>query len=146
MTEGRNGNANFHGQKRSNATHASTTDAQARLYRKEPGEEAKLCVVGGMLMENGNGLIVDAGRRSLSADRGVAHDRTTRRSPGPITLGVDKAYGSEDLVNELRSMNVTPYVAQNASGRSSAIDGLTTRHAGYGLSQRIRKRIEEGFG
>ena len=147
---GRNREADFHGQKRSNETHASATDPQARLYRKGPGKEAKLCFMGHALMENRNGLVVDAclteanGHAERIAALHMIEPRADR--PTPITLGADKAYDAEDFVNELRSMNATPHVAQNANGRSSAIDGRTTRHAGYALSQRIRKRIEEAFG
>jgi hypothetical protein len=147
---GRNRQADFHGQKRSNATHASTTDLEARLYRKGPGKEAKLCFIGHALMENRNGLVVDAclteadGHAERIAALHMIEPRADR--PRPITLGADKAYDAEDFVNELRSMNATPHVAQNTSGRSSAIDGRTTRHAGYTASQRIRKRIEEAFG
>jgi len=147
---GRNREADFHGQKRSNQTHASTTDPEARLYRKGPGKEAKLCFMGHALMENRNGLVVDAclteanGHAERIAALHMIEPRADR--PRPITLGADKAYDTEDFVNELRSMNATPHVAQNANGRSSAIDGRTTRHAGYAVSQRIRKRIEEAFG
>ncbi len=147
---GRNREADFHGQKRSNETHASTTDPEARLYRKGPGKEAKLCFMGHALMENRNGLVVDAclteanGHAERIAALHMIEPRADR--PRPITLGADKAYDAEDFVNELRSMNVTPHVAQNVNGRSSAIDGRTTRHAGYAVSQRIRKRIEEAFG
>src|SRR3984885_11093062 len=146
---GRNREADFHGQKRSNETHASTTDPEARLYRKGPGKEAKLCLMGHALMENRNGLVVDAclteanGHAERIAALHMIEPRADR--PRPITLGADKAYDAEDFVNELRSMNATPHVAQNTSGRSSAIDGRTTRHAGYTVSQRIRKRIEEAF-
>jgi transposase len=147
---GRNREADFHGQKRSNETHASTTDPEARLYRKGPGKEAKLCFMGPALMENRNGLVVEAclteanGHAERIAALHMIEPRADR--PRPITLGADKAYDTEDFVNELRSMNATPHVAQNANGRSSAIDGRTTRHAGYAVSQRIRKRIEEAFG
>jgi transposase len=147
---GRNRGADFHGQKRSNATHASTTDPEARLYRKGPGKEAKLCFMGHALMENRNGLVVDAclteanGHAERIAALHMIEPRADR--PRPITLGADKGYDAEDFVNELRSMNATPHVAQNTSGRSSAIDGRTTRHPGYAVSQRIRKRIEEAFG
>ena len=147
---GRNREADFHGQKRSNETHASTTDPEARLYRKGPGKEAKLCLMGHALMENRNGLVVDAclteanGHAERIAALHMIEPHADR--PRPITLGADKAYDAEDFVNELRSMNATPHVAQNANGRSSAIDGRTTRHAGYAVSQRIRKRIEEAFG
>jgi len=147
---GRNREADFHGVKRSNETHASTSDPEARLYRKGAGKEAKLCFIGHALMENRNALFVDAclTRADGHAERVAAlhmieprADRATR-----ITLAADKGYDAEDFVNELRAMRVTPHVAQNVSGRSSAIDRRTTRHNGYGLSQRIRKRIEEGFG
>ena len=147
---GRNREADFHGQKRSNDTHASTTDPEARLYRKGPGKEAKLCFMGHALMENRNGLLVDAcltwadGHAERIAALHMIEPRADR--PQAITLGADKAYDAEDFVNELRSMNATPHVAQNTNGRSSAIDGRTTRHAGYAVSQRIRKRIEEAFG
>ena len=142
--------ADFHGQKRSNETHASTTDPDARLYRKGPGKEAKLCFMGHALMENRYGLVVDAcltqadGHAERSRRSHMIEPRADR--PAPITLGADKGYDAEDFVNELRSMNVTPHVAQNTNGRRSAIDGRTTRHAGYAVSQRIRKRIEEAFG
>jgi transposase len=147
---GRNQGTDFHGQKRSNDTHASTTDPEARLYRKGPGKEAKLCFMGHALMENRSGLVVDAcltpanGHAERIAALHMIEPLADR--PQAITLGADKAYDAEDFVNELRSMKVTPHVAQNTSGRSSAIDGRTTRHAGYAVSQRIRKRIEEAFG
>ncbi|MGL3104584.1 IS5 family transposase [Bradyrhizobium sp. BR 1432] len=147
---GRNADADFHGQKRSNDTHTSTTDPDARLYRKGKGKETKLCFIGHGLMENRHGLLVDAcvtqadGHAERVAALHMIEPRADR--PTAITLGADKAYDAEDFVNELRSMNVTPHVAQNTSGRSSAIDGRTTRHGGYAVSQRIRKRIEEAFG
>jgi transposase len=145
---GRNAEADFHGQKRSNETHASRTDPQARLYRKGPGKEARLCFMGHALMENRSGLIVDACLTEASghAERVAALAMIELRAdrPGRITLGADKGYDTEDFVNELRSMNVTPHVAAKAAG--SALDGRTTRHAGYATSQRIRKRIEEAFG
>ena len=147
---GRNAEANFHGQKRSNETHASTTDADARLYRKGPGKEAKLSFIGHGLMENRSGLLVDAclTRADGHAERVAALHMIEPRAdrPCPITLGADKAYDAEDFVNELRSMRVRPHVAQNNNGRSSVIDGRTTRHGGYAISQRLRKRIEEAFG
>ena len=147
---GRNRQTDFHGAKRSNATHASTTDPEARLYRKGQGKEAKLCFMGHALMENRHGLVVDAcltqadGHGERIAALHMIEPRADRCQA--ITLGADKAYDTEDFVNELRSMKVTPHVAQNTSGRSSAIDGRTTRHCGYAVSQRIRKRIEEAFG
>ena len=147
---GRNADADFHGQKRSNDSHASTTDPDARLYRKGKGKETKLCFIGHGLMENRHGLLVDAcltqadGHAERVAALHMIEPRADR--PTAITLGADKAYDAEDFVNELRSMKVTAHVAQNTSGRSSAIDGRTTRHGGYAVSQRIRKRIEEAFG
>jgi transposase len=147
---GRNVEVDFKGQKRSNDTHQSTTDPEARLYRKGPGMEAKLCFIGHTLMENRHGLIVDTrltqadGHAERIAALSMIEPRADR--PRAISVGADKAYDAEDFVNELRSMNVRPHVAQNDNGRRSAIDGRTTRHAGYGVSQTIRKRIEEGFG
>ena len=147
---GRNGEISFRGERRSNETHASTTDPEARLYRKGDGKEAKLCFMGHALMESRHGLIVDAcvtladGHAERVAALAMIEKRADR--PTRITLGTDKGYDAEDFVNELRAMNVTPHVAQNTSGRRSAIDGRVTRHEGYGLSQRIRKRIEEAFG
>jgi transposase len=165
---GRNAEVDFHGQRLSNDTHRSTTDPEARLYRKGRGREAKLSFMGGAsqgprpakqagvargghaLMENRNGLIVDGcvteanGQAERTAALAMIEKRADRS--GRITLGADKGYDTEDFVNELRSMNVTPHVAQNTAGRRSAIDERTTRHSGYGVSQRIRKRIEEGFG
>lgn len=147
---GRNAEADFHGQRRSNDSHASTTDPDARLYRKGKGKETKLCFIGHGLMENRHGLLVDASLTQADghAERVAALHMIEPRADRPtaITLGADKAYDAEDFVNELRSMNVRPHVAQNTSGRSSAIDGRTTRHGGYAVSQRIRKRIEEAFG
>ena len=131
---GRNAEADFHGQKRSNDSHASTTDPDARLYRKGKGKETKLCFIGHGLMENRHGLLVDAcltladGHAERAAALHMIEPRADR--PTAITLGADKAYDAEDFVNELRSMKVTAHVAQNTSGRGSAIDGRTTRHGG----------------
>jgi transposase len=152
-TEGRNAEVDFHGEKRSNETHASTTDPDARLYRKSPGQGAKLCFIGHVLMENRGGLVVDAEltRATGYAERYAAlemikgvtgEDGTTRR----ITVGGDKGFDTADFVMELRELGAVPHVAQNTKGRRSAIDGRTTRHPGYAVSQRIRKRIEEVFG
>ena len=147
---GRNAEANFRGERRSNETHASTTDPEARLYRKGIGKEAKLCFMGHALMENRSGLLVGAclTRADGHAERvaALALIEPYADRPCAITLGADKGYDAQDFVNELRAMRVTPHVAQNTSGRRSALDGRTTRHVGYGLSQRIRKRIEEAFG
>ncbi|MER8911632.1 IS5 family transposase, partial [Mesorhizobium sp. M0854] len=147
---GRNAEADFHGERRSNETHTSTTDPDARLYRKGRGKEARLCFMGHGLMENQHGLLVEAGLTLADghAERVAALHMIEPRADRPraITLGADKAYDAEDFVNELRSMKVTPHVAQNTNGRRSAIDRRTTRHGGYAVSQRIRKRIEEAFG
>jgi transposase len=147
---GRNGEQDFHGQKRSNETHASTTDPDARLYRQGRGKEAKLCFMGHALMENRHGLIVGAAatRASGHAERLAAqhliapHADRARR----VTVGGDKGFDTQDFVAEMREINVTPHVAQNNNGRRSAIDGRTTRHPGYAVSLRVRKRIEEAFG
>jgi len=147
---GRNAEVDFKGQRRSNETHQSTTDPEARLYRKGSGMEARLSFIGHTLMENRSGLIVDAcltaadGHAERIAALSMIEPRADR--PRAITLGADKAYDAEDFVNELKSMNVRPHVAQNTNGRRSAIDGRTTRYPGYAMSQKIRKRIEEGFG
>jgi len=147
---GRNSERNFRGDKRKNDTHASTTDPDARLFRKGSGREARLCFMGHALMENRNGLIVDAvtTRASGYAERLAAIALIEPRAdrPNPVTLGADKAYDTADFVMECREHAVTPHVAQNTQGRRSAIDCRTTRHPGYVLSQRIRKRIEEAFG
>ena len=146
----RNAEGDFRGQKRSNETHASTTDPDAKLYRKGQGKEAKLCFMGHGLMENRHGLLVDVcltladGHAERVAALHMIEPLADR--PQAITLGADKAYDAEDFINELRSMRVTPHVAQNTSGRRSAIDWRTTRHGGYAVSQRVRKRIEEAFG
>jgi transposase len=148
--QGRNGEQDFHGQSRGNDTHVSTTDPDARLYRKGRGKEAKLCFMGHALMENRNGLIVaaTATRASGHAERLAALHLIKPHAdrPRPVTLGGDKGFDARDFVDELREINVTPHVAQNLSGRRSAIDGRTTRHPGYDVSLRIRKRIEEAFG
>ncbi len=146
---GRDPSRDFRGERRRNASHASTTDPDALLYRKGPGMEARLCFVGHVLMENRSGLVVDAEltRASGHAERLAALamlDRlpTTR----PATLGADRGFDAKDFVMELRERQVTPHIAQNTSGRRSAVDGRTTRHEGYARSQRARKRIEEAFG
>ncbi|HEV2187178.1 MAG TPA: IS5 family transposase [Stellaceae bacterium] len=147
---GRNGERDFHGERRKNDTHASTTDADARLFRKGPGKEARLSFMGHALMENRNGLVVGAvaTRASGHAERlaALALIEPYAVRPRPVTLSADKGYDSSDFVMELREQRVTPHLAQNQSGRRSAIDGRTTRHPGYAISQRIRKRIEEAFG
>ncbi len=144
-----NPTVNFHGERRSNATHASTTDPDARLFRKGDSHEAKLYYQGHVLMENRHGLAVDG---SLTPATGVAErDQAltmAARLParGGVTLGADKSYDTRDFVDGLRGLAVTPHVAQNTTKRSSAIDRRTTRHPGYVVSQRRRKCIEEIFG
>jgi len=146
---GRNAERDFHGEKRSNATHASTTDPDAWLYRKSPGEGAKLCHLGHLTMENRHGLIVET---ELTAATGwgerAAAEAMIEEVPrdAHATLAADKAYDTAAFVAALRQLGVVPHVAQNLSGRRSAIDGRTTRHLSYAASQRARKRIEEAFG
>jgi transposase len=148
-SKNRNAEVDFHGQKRSNATHASVTDPEARLYRKSPGTGAALCFMGHTLMENRNGLVVQAEVTQADghAERKAALEMVHRHSPGSsrrLTLGADKAYDSADFVADLRQACVTPHVARKS--RHSAIDGRTTRHPGYAVSQKRRKKIEEPFG
>ena len=145
-----NPTVNFHGEKRSNQTHQSTTDPECRLARKGDGKESKLAFCGNILIENRNGLVVDT---ELLAANGTAERDAAllmaERIDGDkrVTLAGDKGYDTKDFVAELRQMNVTPHVAQNVSARrSSAIDGRTTRHEGYRISQRRRKVVEEFFG
>jgi transposase len=146
---GRNGERDFHGEKRSNATHASTTDPDARLFRKSSGQPAQLCHMGHLLMENRHGLVVDTqlthatGTAEREAASGMLGDLP---ASGRVTVGADKLFDTQDFVAEVRRLGVTPHVTQHTNGRRSAIDGRTTRHAGYAMSLRIRKRIEEGFG
>ena len=144
-----NPTVNFHGEKRSNQTHQSTTDPEARLYRKSQGSETKLVYLGHILMENRNGLVVKP-RLTLAqgtAEREAALEMIPKRSgPGRITVGADKNYDTREWVKQARASGATPHVAQNNKNRSSAIDARTTRHAGYAISQRKRKRVEEIFG
>jgi transposase len=142
-----NPTVNFHGERRSNATHASTTDPEARLARKGNQHEAKLAYQGHVLMENRHGLVVDTclTQATGTAERETALALATNLPPGG-TLGADKGYDTRDFVAGLRTLGVTPHVAQNTSNRASAIDDRTTRHAGYAVSQRLRKRVEEIFG
>ncbi|MHB8756202.1 MAG: IS5 family transposase [Candidatus Acidiferrales bacterium] len=139
----------FHGEKRRNETHQSTTDPEARLYRKSKGSEAKLSYLGHALMENRHGFLVNT--LVTQADGTAERDAAllmASQIPGvkPVTLGGDKNYDTQELVRYLRDMKVTPHVAQNNKNRRSAIDGRTTEHPGYALSQKKRKRIEESFG
>ncbi len=152
--DGKNGpggprEANFHGEKRRNDTHQSTTDPEARLYRKSKGSEAKLSYLGHVLMENRNGLLVQTlvTEANGTAERDAAM-LMAEKLPGVkrVTLGADKNYDTKEFVRELRRMNITPHVAQNNKNRASAIDQRTTQHTGYAISQRERKRVEESFG
>ena len=146
---GRNAERDFRGETRSNDTHASTTDPDARLYRKSNGQPSRLCFMGHLLIENRHGLIVDVRTTHATgrAEREAAEAMIKAAARGRrSTLGADKAYDAAEHIAALRAIGVTPHVAQNTSGRRSAIDGRTTRHAGYAVSQRLRKRIEEPFG
>src|SRR6201997_2034942 len=148
--EAGNPTVDFHGERRSNDTHESTTDADARLARKSGGHEAKLAYCGNVLIENRNGLVVDTEllQANGTAERDAAllmAERIAGRQR--VTVAADKGYDTQEFVREIRGMNVTPHVAQNDKRRGgSAIDGRTTRHAGYKVSQVKRKRIEEVFG
>ena len=145
-----NPTVDFHKEKRSNATHASTTDPEAKLMRKGKGKEAKLSYSQHALMENRHGLLVDLriAEANGTAERELALEMVDARSRHErITLGGDKGYDTRDFVAQCRDRGVTPHVAQNENEqRSSAIDRRTTRHGGYSVSQRIRKRVEEIFG
>ena len=156
-TDSGNSSIDYHGAQRANDTHESTSDPDARLYRKGKGKEAKLCYAGHVLMENRNGLAVDGQitKATGTAEReaavemleDVAGDRR-------VTVGTDKAYDTHGFVEQMREINVTPHVTQNTRGRSSAIDGRTTRHEGYVVSLRCRvspdrrnlRLVEDGGG
>ena len=152
---GRNAERDFRGERRSNATHASTTDADARLFRKGEGQSSRLCFMGHLLMENRNALIVDAAltRAGGTAERDAALAMLGRRKKARrVTLGADKAYDVAEFVDALRDLAVTPHIAvdghvrKTGKPRKTRVDRRTTRHPGYAASQRLRKRIEEGFG
>jgi transposase len=144
-----NPTVNFHGEKRSNQTHQSTTDPESRLYRKSGGHESKLSYLGHLMMENRNGLVVSS---CVSQSTGTAEREAAVvmlgdiKKKGRITLGGDKGYDTKEFIETMRQLEVTPHVAQNLTNRSSAIDARTTRHPGYTISQRKRKRVEEVFG
>jgi transposase len=143
---GRNPDVDFRGEQRTNDSHASTTDPKALLARKGPGREAKLCFAGHVLMENRNGLVVDVEitQATGTAERDTALDML-QAVPGSrhLTVGADKGYDTKDFVRECRDMDITPRVARK---QHSGIDARTSRHEGYRISQRIRKRVEEIFG
>jgi transposase len=144
-----NPSVDFRGERRTNATHASTTDPEARLYKKAAGQEAKLCFLGHVLMENRHGLVMNT---RLTPATGTAEREAAlallRARPGRqrVTVGGDKNYDTHAFVQDLRTLRVTPHVAQHTTNRASAIDGRTTRHSGYAMSQQKRKRVEEVFG
>jgi transposase len=152
---GRNGERDFHGEKRSNQTHSSATDPEAKLYRKGNGQASRMAFMGHVLMENRNGLVVGA---TLTQATGTAEREAALalvdglNARGRITLAADKAYDVKGFVGDLRARKVTPHIARDdhltktGKRRTSAIDGRTTRHPGYAISLRIRKRIEEIFG
>jgi transposase len=144
---GRNAEANFHGERRSNDTHASVTDPESRMARKGNGKEAKLSYAGHLIIENRNGLVAGtlvnqpSGHSECQAATAMAADL-----PGGarLTMGADKGYDRADWVNDMRALNITPHVAQKK--KASAIDGRTTERPGYAISQCVRKRVEEPFG
>ena len=146
---GRNQEVDFRGQRRRSDTHVSSTDPDARLYKKAPGQAAKLSYLGHVLTENRHGLVVDVELSEANgrAEREAALQMVERSTSGRATLGADRGYDTRGFVRELRSLGVTPHVARNDRrwGRS-AVDGRTTRHPGYAVSQRRRKRVEEVFG
>ena len=146
MDDPGNPTVDFHGEKRSNETHQSTTDPDALLARKGAGKEAKLSYCGNVLMENRNGLVADV--ETLQADGKAERDAAVVMvasipGDGQVTVGADKGYDTKDFVADVRTLNATPHVAQK---KHSAIDGRTTRHEGYKISQQKRKRVEEIFG
>jgi transposase len=145
---GRNAERDFHGEKRKNDTHSSTTDPDARLFRKGAGKEAKLCHMGHLMMENRNGLIIDARLTEANgtAERTTALDMIEDNAKSGRTVGGDKTYDTADFVAGCRERGCTPHVSQNDTNRRSAIDARTTRHPGYRISTIKRKRIEEPFG
>jgi transposase len=149
-SSGRNAEVSFHGQRRTNQTHASTTDPEARMARKSNATAAKLSYAGHLLMEHRNALLVDI---ELSEANGYAERDTALEMLGRLptsqrrrTVAGDKGYDTKDFVAEVRERGFTPHIAPNTTRQRSSIDGRTTRHEGHALSQRIRKRIEEPFG
>jgi transposase len=148
---GSNPTIDFHGEQRTNDTHQSTTDPESRLYRKGKGKEAKLSYMGHVVIDNRHGLVVATRytQATGTAERDAAADMVKdvkRRGKQRLTLGADKSYDTHAFVETLRTLKVTPHVAQNTTNRSSAIDSRTTRHPGYDISQWKRKIVEEVFG
>jgi len=145
-TDGKNPSVDFHGERRTNDTHKSTTDPEALLAKKGRGKEARLCFTGHVLMENRNGMVVDVTftQATGTAERDAALDMLERVPVARrVTVGADKGYDTQDFVTMCRRMNITPHVARR---QTSKVDGRTTRHMGYQVSQRVRKRVEEIFG
>jgi len=141
----------FHGEKRSNDTHESTTDPEARLYKKSTGKEAKLSFMGHVVIDNRYGLVVSTRytQSTGTAEREAGEEMIKKvkgKRKSQITLGADKNFDTSDFVKAMRKLNVTPHVAQNTTNRASAIDGRTTCHPGYAISQWKRKIVEEVFG
>lgn len=146
---GSNPTVNWHKQKRRNETHQSLTDPLARLFKKTRGAEAKLAYMGHVLTENRNGLVVDVRvtQATGTAEREAAAEMLGGKPESkPITLGADRGYDTAGFVKQMRDRKITPHVAQHEVQRRSAVDGRTTRHEGYDISQRKRKRVEEVFG
>jgi len=143
---GKNAYVDFKGEKRSNETHGSTTDPEARLYKKSEGDKSRLCYMGHALMENRHGLVVDVETTQATgkAEREAAIKMVARTAPAGSTLGADKGYDTADFVRAMRDVKVTPHVAAKKTG--SNIDGRTSRHAGYAVSLKKRKLVEEIFG
>lgn len=143
---GKNPSVDFHGEERANDTHESVTDREALMARKGKGKETRLCFAGHVLMENRNGLVVDVvvTRATGTAERDTAL-KMLEKVPGSrrITVGADKGYDTQDFITECRDLNVTPHVACR---KWTILDKRTTRHGGYQLSQKVRKRVEEIFG
>ena len=150
LPPGRNAEVSFHGQRRSNATHVSTTDPEARMARKSNATAAKLCYAGHLLMEHRNALLVDIELTEATgyAERETALEMLARlpETKRRRTVAGDKAYDTKDFVADVRDLGITPHIAPNTTRQRSTIDGRTTRHLGHRVSQRIRKRIEEPFG
>ena len=147
----KNPTVNFHGEERGNDTHESRTDPEARLSKNGKGKEAKLNYAGHLLMENRNGLVVDAEATAAGGtaerDTALKFARKVGRRKRRITIGMDKGYDTHGFIPEIRKLNVTPHVAQNIHPRKkSAINKKTTRHPGYDISQKKRKLVEEVFG
>jgi IS5 family transposase len=146
---GSNPTVDFRKEKRCNETHESLTDPEARLFKKSRGAEARLGYLAHVLTDNRHGLVLDVRvtQATGTAEREAAADMLSQKPQSKrVTVGADRAYDTQAFVRQMREMNVTPHVAQNTSNRSSAIDGRTTRHEGYAVSQRKRKRVEEVFG